>query len=169
MTKQILNLIADQLNVLIMINKSENHAVTFLSQSAEWLFGIKREVISCAEDLFKQLDLYEKYPEVQKFCRESVKYTIAFEHAFSMPGKPETVWIMVRMAPGEQGENILLIQDVTMLHRGPQRGQQNPERVRYCLQQIMVSYQGLLMLLNQKRADSSEIEMENETEKDSDE
>lgn len=87
MTKQILNLIADQLNVLIMINKSENHAVTFLSQSAEWLFGIKREVISCAEDLFKQLDLYEKYPEVQKFCRESVKYTIAFEHAFSMPGK----------------------------------------------------------------------------------
>ena len=111
MTKQILNLIADQLNVLIMINKSENHAVTFLSQSAEWLFGIKREVISCAEDLFKQLDLYEKYPEVQKFCRESVKYTIAFEHAFSMPGKPEPVWIMVRMAPGEQGENILLIQD----------------------------------------------------------
>ena len=51
MTKQILNLIADQLNVLIMINKSENHAVTFLSRSAEWLFGIKREVISCAEDL----------------------------------------------------------------------------------------------------------------------
>lgn len=79
MTKQILNLIADQLNVLIMINESENHAVTFLSQSAEWLFGIKREVISCAEDLFKQLDLYEKYSEVQKFCRESVKYTIAFE------------------------------------------------------------------------------------------
>ena len=104
MTKQILNLIADQLNVLIMIIESENHAVTFLSRSAEWLFGIKREVISCAEDLFKQLDLYEKYPEVQKFCRESVKYTIAFEHAFSMPGKPEPVWIMVRMAPGEQGE-----------------------------------------------------------------
>lgn len=86
-----------------------------------------------------------------------------------MPGKPEPVWIMVRMAPGEQGKNILLIQDVTMLHRGLQQGQQNPERVRYCLQQIMVSYQGLLMLLNQKRADSSEIEMENETEKDSDE
>lgn len=35
-----------------MINEPENHAVTFLSQSAEWLFGIKRETISCAEDLF---------------------------------------------------------------------------------------------------------------------
>ena len=82
-----------------------------------------------------------------------------------MPGKPEPMWIMVRMAPGEQGENILLIQDVTMLHRGLQQGQQNPERVRYCLQQIMVSYQGLLMMLNQKRANNPE----NETEKDSDE
>ena len=52
MTKQILNLIADQMSLLIMINEPENHAVTFLSQSAEWLFGIKRETISCAEDLF---------------------------------------------------------------------------------------------------------------------
>lgn len=165
MTKQILNLIADQINLLIMINEPENHAVTFLSQSAEWLFGIKRETISCAEDLFKQLGLYEKYPEVQKFCREPVKYTIAFEHAFTMPGKTEPVWIMVRMAPGEEGENILLIQDVTMLHKGLSQSQQDPERVRYCLQQIMVSYQGLLMMLNQKRANNSE----NETEKDSDE
>lgn len=169
MTKQILNLIANQINLLIMINEPENHAVTFLSQSAEWLFGIKRETISCAEDLFEQLNLYEKYPEVQKFCREPVKYTIAFEHAFTMPGKTEPVWIMVRMAPGEEGENILLVQDVTMLHKGPQQNQRDPERVRYCVQQLMISYQGLLMMLNQKRADSSEIEMENETEKDSDE
>lgn len=148
-----------------MINEPENHAVTFLSQSAEWLFGIKRKTISCAEDLFKQLGLYEKYPEVQKFCREPVKYTIAFEHAFTMPGKTDPVWIMVRMAPGEEGENILLIQDVTMLHKGLSQSQQDPERVRYCLQQLMVSYQGLLTMLNQKRANNSE----NETEKDSDE
>lgn len=147
MTRQILNLIADQMDLLIMINQPENHAVTFLSQSAEWLFGIKRETISCAEDLLKRLNLDESDSEVRKFCKEQVKYTSTFEHAFVPIGAAEPMWIMVRIAPGEEGENILLIQDVTMLHKTPEAKQ---ERVRNCLQQIMPAYQMIQLMLNQK-------------------
>lgn len=188
MTKQILNLIADQLNLLIMINEPENHAVTFLSESAEWLFGIKRETVSCAKDLFESMDLYEKYLEVQNFCKESVKFTISFEHVFTPANQTEPLWIMVRMAPGEEGENVLLIQDVTMLHKVmepeqeihdlrdtvnevggmgyiAQENLQDPERVRYCLQQIMTSYQVIQMMLNHQNAGHWKNEMEKEEEK----
>ncbi len=183
MTEQILNLIADQMNLLIMINEPENHAVTFLSQSAEWLFGIKREAITGAKDLFEIFHLYERFPEVQTFCGESLRLTTSFEHCFVAAGSKELTWVMVRMAPCGDGKNILLMQDVTMYHKMTepkkemhdlrdsvnavggmgyiaQENLQDPDRVRYCLQQIMTLYQGLQFMLNQKKDSMLEEEPE---------
>lgn len=183
MTEQILNLIADQMNLLIMINEPENHAVTFLSQSAEWLFGIKREMVTGAKDLFEIFHLYERFPQTQMFCRESLRLTVSFEHCFMAAGSKELTWVMVRMAPCGDGKNILLMQDVTMYHKMTEpkkemhdlrdsvnavggmgyiarENLQNPERVRYCLQQIMTLYQRLQFMLNQKKESSLEEQPE---------
>lgn len=113
----ILDCIANNSDLLVLIYLPKRKRVEFVSDSVSWLFGIdKKQVYRDVWHLFDAMSLSRGDDIVRNFCEGKVMLSDQMEYAIGNHHDGSRRWIMLRTAPCGNGREVLTVSDVTAEH-----------------------------------------------------
>lgn len=113
----ILDCIANNSDLLVLIYMPKKKCVEFVSDSVSWLFGIdKKRVYQDVGHLFDAMSLSREDDIVQNFYQGNIKLSDQMEYTIGNYHDGRRRWIMVRTAPCGNGREVLTVSDVTAEH-----------------------------------------------------
>lgn len=113
----ILNNIANNSDVIIVVYSYQKKMVEYVSDSVSWMFGIdKKEVIKDVAFLFHQLKFSPTDEVVRDFQCGNLQLFVQKEYEVVSSESEQKRWIRVKIVPYQKGRYLLIVQDKTMEH-----------------------------------------------------
>lgn len=159
--KRILDCIANNSDLAVLIYFPKKNRVEFVSDSVSWLFGINKEqVCKDVRCLFRALHLSEEDEIVRNFCEGAIQLSNQREYTTENYRNGSQRWFMLRTAPCGNDREILTVADVTVEHKlvdtlrmllqETKEGRQvKPEQISYVGEQIQNRMQEMTSVYQQ--------------------